>query len=191
MEKGDKEYPKIALGLCEWKNGYLWYNGKIWLPEDEPTRTEAMRRNHDTLQSGHGGTAKTFELMQRTYYWPDMRHDIQRYVKNCDMCQRIKPSRHAPFGLLQPLEIPDKPWSSISMDFVTDLPESNGYDAIWVVVDRLTKMSHFVPCRKDMKTDQFVQLFMKNVFKLHGIPKDIVTDRGSIFTSDLWKEMTK
>ena len=77
------------------------------------------------------------------------------------------------------------------MDFVTDLPESNGYDAIWVVVDRLTKMAHFIPCRKDMDTKQFIQLFLRTVFKHHGLPRDIVTDRGSIFTSDLWKEMTK
>ena len=107
------------------------------------------------------------------------------------MCQRIKPPRHAPYGLLQPREIPTKPWESISMDFVTDLPESNGYDAIWVVVDRLTKMAHFIPCRKDMDTKQFIQLFLRTVFKHHGLPRDIVTDRGSVFTSDLWKEMTK
>src|SRR5437588_7989111 len=107
------------------------------------------------------------------------------------MCQRIKPARHAPYGLLQPLEIPTKPWESISMDFVTDLPESEGYDAIWVVVDRLTKMAHFLPCRTDLKTRQFVRLFMDNVIKLHRLPKDIVSDRGSIFTSDLWKETTQ
>src|SRR5205807_3752777 len=150
-----------------WKNGCLYYDGKIWMPEDEGIRTQAIKRNHDTPANGHGGTAKTFELMQRTYYWPTMRQDIKRYVKNCDMCQQIKPARHAPYGLLQPLEILTKPWESISMDFVTDLPESNGYDAIWIVVDRLTKMAHFIPCRKDMDTKEFIQLFLRMVFKHH------------------------
>src|SRR5437588_11385368 len=100
------------------------------MPEDEGIRTQAIKRNHDALANGHEGTAKTFELMQRTYYWPTMRQDIKRYVKNCDMCLRIKPAHHTPYKLLQPLETPTKPWGSISMDFITDLPESNGYDAI-------------------------------------------------------------
>jgi len=77
------------------------------------------------------------------------------------------------------------------MDFITDLPKSEGYDAILVVVDCLTKMSHFIPCNKDMNARQFAKTFIKEIFRLHGLPKDIITDRGTIFTSDLWKETTK
>ena len=76
------------------------------------------------------------------------------------------------------------------MDFITDLPESGGHDAILVVVDRLTKMSHFIPCRKDINAKQFAIVFLKEIFRLHGLPRDIITDRGSIFTSDIWKEIT-
>ena len=107
------------------------------------------------------------------------------------MCQRSKAVRHAPYGLLQPNEVPDQPWRSIAMDFITDLPNSNGYDTILVVIDRLTKMSHFIPCRKDLDARQFATLFMQHVIHLHGISRDIITDRGSLFTSELWKETTK
>ena len=120
-----------------------------------------------------------------------MRETIKRYIKNCETCQRIKVVRHAPYGLLQPNEVPDKPWKSIAMDFITDLPTSEGYDTILVVIDWLTKMSHFIPCRNDLKTDQFADLFLKNVVILHELPKDIITDRGTIFTSDLWKITTE
>jgi len=120
-----------------------------------------------------------------------MRDIIKKYVKNCDICQRTKAVRHASYGLLQPNEVPEKPWKSISMDFITDLPKSEGYDAILVVIDRMTKMSHFIPCHKDMNARQFAKSFIKEIFRLHGLPKDIITDRGTIFTSDLWKEITK
>ena len=120
-----------------------------------------------------------------------MRKDIERYVKNCDTCQRIKPTNHAPFGLLKPLQAPERPWSSISMDFITGLPESDGHDSIWVVVDRLTKMAYFTPCKETMKAPEFAKLFMNTIFPHHGLPKNIISDRGSLFTSQYWEELTK
>ena len=81
---------------------------------------------------------------------PKLRERIERCVKNCDTCQRSKAVRHAPYGLLQPNEVPGQPWRSIAMDFITDLPELDGYDTILVVIDRLTKMSYFISCRKDL-----------------------------------------
>ena len=120
-----------------------------------------------------------------------MRETIKRYVKNCDTCQRSKAVRHAPYGLLQPNEVPDQPWRSIAIDFITDLPESDGYDTILVVIDRLTKMSHFISCKKDLDARQFTTLFMQHIVRLHGIPRDIITDRGSLFTSELCKQITE
>src|SRR5207302_5332603 len=119
-----------------------------------------------------------------------MQETIKHYIRNCDTCQRTKVVRHAPYGLLQPNVVPSRPWKSISMDFITDLPESAGHDTILVVVDRLTKMSHFIPCRKDINAKQFALVFLKEIFRLHGLPRDIIADRGSIFTSDMWKEIT-
>src|SRR5437868_5269981 len=190
LDDKEKEMKGVALGMCQWKDKKLWYQGKVWVPEDEKIRTAIIYRHHDQPSAGHGGTAKTTELISRRYYWPKMRETIKRYVKNCDACQWTKVVWHAPYGLLQPNEAPSTPWKSISMDFITDLPESGGHDAILVVIDRLTKMSHFIPCRKDIDAKQFAIVFLKKIFRLHGLPRDIITDRGSIFTSEMWKEIT-
>jgi len=124
LDKENKEMKGVALGLCQWKDGYLWHQGKIWIPDNEGIRTNLIQRHHDILQAGHGGTAITTELVQRKYYWPRMRETIRQYVKSCDICQRTKVVRHAPYGLMKPNEAPDRPWKSISMDFITDLPLS-------------------------------------------------------------------
>jgi len=120
-----------------------------------------------------------------------MRNTIKQYVKNCDICQGIKVVRQAPYGLMKPNEARDRPWKSMSMDFITDLPKSEGNDAILIVIDQLTKIAHFLRCTKEMNARQFSELFMREIFRLPGLPKDIITDRGSIFTSALWKETTK
>jgi len=191
LERGDKEMKGVALGLCQGKDEYLCHQGKIWVPNKEGIRTNLIREHDDIAQAGHGGTAKTMELLQHKYYWPHMRNTIKQYVKNCDTCQRTKVVRQAPYRLMKPNEVPDRPWKSISMDLITDLPKSEGDDAILIVIDRLTKMAHFLPWTKEMDERQFLELFMWEIFRLHGLPKDIITDRGSIFTSDLLKETTK
>jgi len=191
LEKGTNEMKGVALVLCQWKDGYLWHQGKIWIPENKEIRVGLIRRHHNIPQSGHGGIAKTTEHIQRKYYWPYMRDTIKRYVKNCDICQRTKAVRHAPYGLMKPNQTPDRPWKSISIDFITDLPNSEANDAILIIVDRLTKMAHFIPCTKEINPRRFSELFMREIFRLHGLPKDIITDRGSIFTSEIWIETMK
>ena len=107
------------------------------------------------------------------------------------MCQRSKVVRHAPYGMLQSKEVPEQPSKSIGMDFITDLPNSDGYDTILIVIDRLTKISHFIPCRKHLDARQFATLFLKEIIPLDSIPRDIITDRGSLVTSELWKHTTE
>ena len=98
LQKNQKELQGVALGLCQWRDNLLWYNNRIWVPNEEKICTEIIRQHHDIAQAGHGGTAKATELLCRTYYWPELRHEVKRYVKNCDTCQRIKSTRHAPYG---------------------------------------------------------------------------------------------
>jgi transposase InsO family protein len=102
---------------------------------------------------------------------------------------RGKASHQAPQDQLKSLQIPTEPWSSISMDFIVKLPKSNGFDSIWVVVDRLTKMAHFVPCRESTNAKELANIFIQNIFRLHGLPKSIVSDRGVLFTSKFWKHL--
>ena len=163
FEEGVKEMKGVALGLCQWKDEHLWCQGKIWIPNDEGLKTSLIRKCHDDPLAGHGGTAKTTELVRRQYYWPGRRGTIKRYVKNCDMCQWSKVVRHAPYGMLQSNEVPDQPWKSIAMDFITDLPNSDRHETILVVIDRRMKMSHFIPCRKELDALQFATLFLKEI----------------------------
>ena len=176
LREGQRHCKHITLAECTEDNGKLRYQNRLFVPDHEPLRLHVIQQHHDTPAAGHPGRSKTLELIQRTYYWPGLRKDTERFVRNCHPCQRSRTARHAPFGILRPLAIPDRPWSSISMDFVTGLPWSEGSDAIWVVVDRLTKGRHFVPCRSTIDAKDLADLFLLHVFQLHGLPSDIVSD---------------
>jgi hypothetical protein len=112
-----------------------------------------------------------------------MRKQVDQYVRNCHSCQWSKSSRHATFGVLHPLSAPEKPWKDISMDFVVGLPQCEGIDAAWVVVDRLSKIRHFIPCHTTIDAIGLAKLFLQELVRLHGLPKTIVSDRGPQFAS--------
>ena len=120
-----------------------------------------------------------------------MKHDIKHHIKTCETCKRIKVDTSRPAGLLQPLPIPDKPWFDITMDFVTGLPKSHGFEVIFVVVDRLTKFVHFMLLSHPFTVAKVALEFMKGVLKLHGLPRTIVSDRDAAFTSAFWRELFK
>ncbi|SCV70662.1 BQ2448_3424 [Microbotryum intermedium] len=170
------------------QDNLLLHHDKIYIPNAEPLKVKLLAQAHDSLLSGHPGQVKTFELLDRNYTWPGMRQFINDYVKTCNSCQRNKPTHHRKHGHLQPLPIPSKPWSSISMDHIVDLPPSPGFDCVLVVVDRLTKEAHFIPTHKTDSSRDLAWTFLTHVFKLHGLPTDIVSDRGATFTSKWWSE---
>jgi len=116
---------------------------------------------------------------------------LREYVKSCDTCVRSKVPRHRPFGLLQPLPIPSRPWGSIAMDFITDLPTVRAKNSILVVVDRLTKMAHFTPCSKSITAEETAQLILDGIVQLHGLPEEIVSDIGPQFASKFWRRLFK
>ena len=117
-----------------------------------------------------------------------MKRDIAEFVSKCATCQLVKVDHQRPAGLLQPLEVPVWMWESISMDFITGLPTSQrGYDSVWVIVDRLSKVAHFLPVRTDYTTGQYAQLFISEIVRLHGVPLNIVSDRDKIFVSRFWE----
>ena len=137
-----------------------------------------------TPAAGHPGHAATYKIVSRDSWWPKMRHTIAKFIRNCDTCSRIKPARHALYGLLKALEVPFQHWSSVSLDLITGLPLSNGFDGLLVVVDRLSKMAHYIPTTTDITSKGIARLFFDNIFKLHGIPDSVVSDRGTPFTSE-------
>lgn len=181
-----KELPKKGYAL---KSGLLFYNDLIYVPTVQ-LRLDILRESHDSPTAGHFGINKTVELVTRNYWWPGLKPFITDYVKSCD-CNRAKSSRHKPYGLLEPLPIPKRPWSSVSTDFIGELPLSNGFNAISVWVCRLTKMAHFVPCRTSTTASDLATIFKENIFRLHGLPDDIISDRGPQFISRFWSALCK
>ncbi len=150
-------------------------------------RLEILYDRHDSPVAGHGGVARTHALVAKDFWWPGMRNYIKNYVQTCEVCQRNKDPCHRPIGLLMPLEIPVRPWGYLTTDFITKLPISDGFDAILVVVDRLTKMTHLSPCMETINAQQLADLFVTHVFCLHGLPDSIISDRGPQFSSRFWR----
>ena len=167
----------------------LLFDNRVYVPQNTKVKLDILKLFHDSPVAGHLGRAKTLELVSRQFFWPGIRRFVNRYVFNCPICKRAKPSRQEPYGHLLPLQIPERPWSSISMDFITGLPVSDGHNAILVVVDRFSKMSHFIPCSDTITAKDLSSLFLQNIFRLHGLPKDIVSDRGSVFNSKFWQDL--
>jgi len=148
-----------------------------------------MKLYHDSKLAGHPGAKATQELISRNYYWLGMGQYIKRYIQGCDLCQRIKVQHHAPRGLLKPLEQPTANWTHISYDFIMDLPISNGYNATPVVVDRRSKIAHFIKCNMNEMAQSTAQLFYKYVWKHHGLPVNTVSDRGMQFNTYFTREL--
>jgi hypothetical protein len=153
-------------------------------------RTDLLKEAHDSAISGHLGRDKTFERLSRTFYWPRMRALIDEYVRSCPSCQAVKPSQRPPIGLLQPLDVPLRPWESVSVDFITHLPKTkSGHTAICVFVDRLTKMIIVEPTTDQVTAKEVATLYFRAVFRHHGLPTSLVSDRDSKFTSAFWIEL--
>jgi hypothetical protein len=172
--------------------GTLWYKNRICVPEGGDFRQTIMDEAHNLAYSIHPGSTKMYMDLKQKYWWNGMKADIARFVTHCDTCQRIKDKHQKPAGLLQPLPIPVWKWDEIGMDFVVGLPRTQkGHDSIWVIVDRLTKVAHFLPVRTTYGGEKLAKLYIENIVKLHGVPSRIVSDRGTQFTSRFWKSLHK
>ena len=173
------------------QSGGLWWHGTeraaLYVPDVGDLRKQCLMAVHDHPFSGHAGITKTFEQFSRSYWWPQCRQSVESYVRECDSCQRNKGPHRKPAGLLQPLPIPGTLWESVGMDFITHLPQTRrGHTSILVCVDRLSKMVHFIPTKDTATAEEVAQLFIDNVVRLHGCPRDIVSDRDSRFTGRFW-----
>ncbi|QRV80264.1 Retrotransposable element Tf2 protein [Ceratobasidium sp. AG-Ba] len=177
-----KQYDKY-----EWKEDLLWYKGRIVIPENKEIRLAILEMHHDNPIAGHQGQARTLELISRRYYWPAMKQQVNRFVETCEICQRSKGHKH--YAPQKPLPIPQKPWEDIAYDFIVKLPESQGMDSILVVIDCFSRQAHFIPCLESTNAEGVADLFIKEVWKLHGLPKTTVSDRGPTFNSQFLKAL--
>ncbi|GJX06872.1 putative nucleotidyltransferase, ribonuclease H [Tanacetum coccineum] len=173
-------------------DGILWQGTKLCVPEDPTLREALMTEAHSSPFSIHPGSTKMYHDLKQHFWWSGMKRDVATFVSKCLICQQVKIEHQRASGLLQPLEIPVWKWDEISMDFVTGLPRTQRkHDAIWVVVDRLTKSAHFLPIRKDYPVSKLAEMFQQEIVRLHGTPSAIVSDRDPRFTSRFWKGLQK
>lgn len=184
-ESNKPNFGKLRIGT----SGLLYYDNTLYVPQE--LRLSVLVSRHDSPLAGHFGLAKTLELITRDYWWPQISHEVAEYIKTCEVCSRSKSKRRKPSGLLHPLPTPTDRWVDVSMDFMSGLPNVDGYDNICVVVDRFTKMAHFIPCKKAIDAKETAKLFIANVVKLHGLPRSILSDRGPQFESKFWDKFWK
>jgi hypothetical protein len=177
-----------SLGPARYVNNLM----RISIEVPEELQEGIIRQHHDDPVHGHPGVSRTMELIQRNYQFKNMKDKVSSYIKKCADCQRNKHSTHAPYGEMQPMELPREPWTNISMDFVTGLPLSKdpatelSYDSILVIVDRFTKYAIMIPFRRDYNAQQLAYVIKDRLIRDHGIPKTIISDRDKLFTSNYW-----
>ncbi|KAI2643996.1 Transposon Tf2-6 polyprotein [Labeo rohita] len=162
---------------------------KHYVPQD--MRQQVLQWVHTSLSTGHPGISRTLHLLKNSFWWPSMTKDTTTFVKSCQVCAQSKTPKELPSGLLQPLPIPQRPWSHLSIDFVTDLPHSDEFTTILVIIDRFSKSCRLIPMKGLPTAMETALALFNHVFRVYGLPEDIVSDRGTQFTSQVWKAFCK
>ena len=194
LSKLDKLGPAhLQNNLVDWnsKQGLLLYQHKVYVPKDNTLRTKIVHIHHDLPPAGHPGQSKTLEMVTQNYWWPGIAKFVKDYVKTCDTCRRRKTSHAKPQGPLQPNKIPDGPGQVVTTDFITGLPNIDGYNAIQLIADRHGKMLHPTPCTEEITAEGAADNFIREYFRLHGLPRKIISDRGPQFSGKLFRAVLK
>lgn len=185
-----KQNPAVQSKFS-WLGGQLQRKGRLVVGNDQPLRLKIIELFHNSSAVGHSGILATYKRLSSLFYWPNMEKQIRNYIHKCDACQRFKYDNSASSGLLQPLPIPEAAWSQVSLDFIEGLPLSHGKSTILVVVDRLTKYAHFMCLTHPYSALTVAQAFLDHVFKLHGLPTILISDRDRVFISQFWTDFFK
>lgn len=194
--KRDKEYCELVTGELR-KDGFtvrdnlVYYHQRLVIPDSAvEIQSKVLSECHETSLAGHYGIAKTTELLTRTMYWKNMNDSVKIFVQSCSQCQRNKASNQLPSGLLQPIPTPERRWDTVTIDFIGPLPlTKKGNNSIITIVDKTTKMVHFISTTTSATAPVVASLFIDNVVRLHGLPTTIISDRDVRFTAQFWKSL--
>ena len=178
-------------GLTWEEDGVVYMEGRVYVPNNKKIKEEILKENHDSVDVGHLGQHRMLELLKRNYWWLGLKEDIKRYVQGCFKCQQNKVQHQRKAGELHPLEIPHELWQKISIDIIGPLPKSNGIDTIVVIVNRFMKMICLKATTTNISLEGIVKIYRNDIWKLHGISRNILSDRGPQFTSKFMEEFTK
>jgi len=193
LKESEIEALKKGSAKEEWREeeGVIAVKGRIYVPPDSQLRHDLVQAHHDSAIAGHPGRWKTLELVKRSYWWPGVSRYISQYVKGRDKCNRTKTYPVAPAGRLAPNAVPEKRWQVVTTDLIPGLPESHGFNTIWVVVDRLTKRIRIAPTTSEVDSVGIARLFRDHVWRNHGLPDQIISDRGPQFVSAFTRELNR
>lgn len=180
-----------SLWTAEWneQQGLLYFRSRLYVPPSHDLWCRIVEQHHGSRVDGHPGRFKTLELVSRNYWWPQMSRYIGQYTRHCDTCLRTKTRRRPPTGELIPTDTPTNRWEKISVDFIVELPEAHGFDAVMVVVDRLSKRAHFTATHTTLDASGSARLFLREMWKHHGLPRDVISDRGPQFVADFTRQL--
>src|SRR3954464_3608131 len=168
--------------------GIVYFENRIVVPKNKNLRQLILKEAHESPLSIHPGSTKMYQDLRQRFWWTRMKREIAEFIANCDVCRRVKAEHQRPAGTLQPLAIPEWKWDKVGMDFITGFPRTKkGNNAIFVVIDRLSKVAHFLPVRENITASQLADLYISRIVSLHGVPLEINSDRGSLFTSHFWE----
>ena len=178
--------------MTEDSHGLLTRYGQVWVPATRETRQTLMDEAHKSKFSIHPGATKMYRDLRVDYWWPGMKRDVAKYVEKCLTCLKVKAEHQKPHGKLQPLEIPVWKWEHITMDLITKLPKTpRNYDAIWVIVDRLTKSAHFIAIQEKSSSERLADIYVREVVYRNSVPGTVISDRDTRFTSRFWGKFWK
>jgi transposase InsO family protein len=189
LQSGMKLDPKYE-GYSLEADKLLRYRGRMYIPEDGDIQSIILKESHRVLYCAHLGVKKMYVDTRKIFFWVGMKCDVVHFIAKCLKCQQVKAEHHHPTGLLQPHDVPMSKWEVISMDFVVGFPlTSHRHNAIFVIVYKLTKIAHFILVRDTYNITDVAHVFLSEVIRLHKIPKKIISDRDSTFTSRFWTSL--
>lgn len=171
------------------QDGVIRHQGRVWLGTNHLAQQHVLQAVHNSGIGGHSRFQATYYRIRQLFSWPGMKAAVAKFVQECQVCQQAKVEHVKQPGLLQPLSIPTQAWQVVCMDFIEGLPKSQKLDTIMVIIDKYTKYAHFVPLVHPFSALTVAQAYLDSVYKLHGLPQGIVSDRDKIFTSAIWKEL--
>ena len=191
LHDGEWRFKEITLSECTEINEQLHYRECVYVPDHHSLRLHLCKEHHDIPVAEHPGKAKTYELLIRNYYWPNMQRFVNQYVQNCHTCTCTKTPRHTKFEVLQPLPVPQHRWKDMTMNFIVSLSLVDGYDSVCVSVNRLTKEQHLTACHFTIISEGLVNLFIRDIFRLHGLSDSVTSDQRPQFIGATWKRVCR
>ena len=191
LHDSERRFKEIMLSECTEIDEQLHYRGRVYVPDHHSLWLCLCKEHYDTSVAEYPEKTKTYELLIHNYYWPNMQRFVNQYVQNCHICTCTKTPRHAKFEVLWPLSVPQHRWKDMTIDFIVSLSLVDGYDSVCVSVNRLTKKQHLTACHFIITSEGLVNLFIRDIFRLHGLPDSVTSDRRPQFIGAAWKQVCR